>query len=291
LKVTGFTIIRNAIKFDFPVKEAISSVLPLCSNFVISVGKSEDDTLNFIKNINDDKINIIESIWDEKIKTGGKILSVETNKAKNLISKDIDWLIYIQADEVIHENDYNEIYKMMHSYKENENIDGLLFKYKHFYGSYDYVCNSTKWYRREIRIIKNKPNIYSFGDAQGFRKDNNEKLNVKLINASVYHYGWVRHPKTMQEKNDIFHQLWGEQKQIELENRLETDFDYSNIESLIRFTGTHPNVMKERINLRNWNFKYDEKKIKIDFIEKVRRFVEHHTDWRIGEYRNYKIIK
>ncbi len=30
MKVVGFTIIRNAVKYDYPVVEAITSVMPLC---------------------------------------------------------------------------------------------------------------------------------------------------------------------------------------------------------------------------------------------------------------------
>jgi hypothetical protein len=307
MKVTGFTIIKNALKFDYPIKEAITSILPLCDNVVVSVGNSEDNTLDYIKSIKSEKINIIESVWDENIKTGGKILSVETNKAKELVSDDSDWLFYIQADESIHENDYDEIYKMISKYKNDTKIDGLLFKYYHFYGSYDYICDSTHWYRREIRIIRNNPNIYSYGDAQGFRKDNNKKLNVKLINAHIYHYGWVKHPKTMFEKNSDFNQLWSEQRLEKVESeKLNKDninqktewriqnskeYDFSAKESLKKFEGTHPMVMKDRIDFLNWYFELDHKKIKINLIERLRRFIEKYTGWRIGEYKNYIIIK
>ena len=29
-------------------------------------------------------------------------------------------------------------------------VDGLLFKYRHFYGSYDYVGASDRWYAHEV---------------------------------------------------------------------------------------------------------------------------------------------
>ena len=48
MKVTGFTFIRNAIRYDYPVKEAILSILPLCDEFVVAVGKSDDDTRSLI---------------------------------------------------------------------------------------------------------------------------------------------------------------------------------------------------------------------------------------------------
>ncbi len=44
-------------------------------------------------------------------------------------------------------------------------------------------------------------------DAQGFRRDG-RKLNVKLINAYIYHYGWLRSPVTRQKKFIDFGKLW-----------------------------------------------------------------------------------
>ena len=34
-------------------------------------------------------------------------------------------------------------------YKDDKQVDGLLFNYVHFYGTYNYVGNSRRWYRKE----------------------------------------------------------------------------------------------------------------------------------------------
>ena len=155
MKIAGFTIIRNAIKFDYPVVEAITSILPICDEFIVAVGNSEDDTLQLIKNINSPKIKIIETIWDDTLREGGKVLAIETNKAFDAISDDVDWCFYIQSDECVHENDLPIIKDAMFQYKNDVSVDGLLFHYKHFYGSYDFIGSSMDWYRHEIRVIKN----------------------------------------------------------------------------------------------------------------------------------------
>jgi len=97
----------------------------------------------------------------------------------------------------------------MLKYKDDENVDGLLFKYHQFYGSYDYVGSAINWYRNEIRIIKNDSKIHSYKDAQGFRKGNNEKLNVKAVDAYICHYGWVKTPEMMQKKINGTAKFWG----------------------------------------------------------------------------------
>jgi hypothetical protein len=258
MKVTGFTFIKNAIKYDYPIVEAIQSVLPLCDDFVVAVGKSDDDTLALIQSISPDKIKIIETVWDETKRVGGQVLAIETDKAFQAITSDSDWAFYIQGDEVIHEKYHAVIKENMLKYKEDQTVDGLLFKYLHFYGSYDYVVVSSNFYKHEIRVIKNNKKIYSYRDAQGFRKNNNEKLQVKLIDAYVYHYGWVKEPKAMQEKQKTFQKLWHDDEWVEQNVVKSEEFDYeSHISELAKFTESHPLIMRPRIEKKSWKFEHD----------------------------------
>jgi hypothetical protein len=291
MKVSGFTIVRNAIKYDYPVVEAITSVLPLCDEFVVAVGKSEDDTLGLIRRIPSGKIRIIETVWDDALRAGGRTFALETDKALQAISPDADWCFYIQADEVLHEKYFESVRQAMLQYKEDLSIDGLLFNYKHFYGSYDYVGESWRWYRREIRIVRNDKNIFSYRDAQGFRKKPNEKLNVALIDATIYHYGWVKDPRTMQEKRKEWNRFYNNDQWIEAHIAKSNEFDYSQVDSLILFDGTHPQVMLDRISKKNWKFDHDLSKNRYTLKEKIKRLVSKLTGYRIGEYKNYKIVK
>lgn len=290
MKVSGFTIIRNAVKYDYPIVEAISSILPLCDELVVAVGKSEDNTLDLIKEINSDKIRIIETEWDDSLREGGRTFAIETDKAFQAISPDSTWAFYIQADEAVHQKYHKAIRQAMQKYKDDDKVDGLLFQYKHFYGSYDYVGESWQWYRREIRVIRNDKNIFSYRDAQGFRKKPNEKLNVKLINAFIYHYGWVKDPRAMQSKQQDWNKFYHNDQWIDQNVAKAEFFDYSNIDSLELFKETHPLVMMKRIHNKNWKFDYDISVKKYSFKEKFKRFIFAVTGYRIGEYKNYKII-
>lgn len=290
MKVTGFTIIRNAIKYDYPVVEAITSVLPVCDEFLVSVGNSDDGTLELIKSINSPKIKIMESVWDDTLREGGKLLSIETNKAFDAIGKDSTWCFYIQSDEVIHEKYHSAIIEGMKAHAENKEVEGLLFDYIHFYGDYNHVGNSRKWYRNEIRIIRNDKNIRSYKDAQGFRKLDGTKLNVKKIDAAIFHYGWVKPPKAQQSKQENFHKMWHNDEWMKKNIADVEEFDYSKIDSLEEFKGTHPSVMKKRVSEQNWKFHYDPSKINLSLKDKVLQLIENKTGWRPGEYKNYKLI-
>ncbi|MGB8492356.1 MAG: hypothetical protein WCE64_14975, partial [Bacteroidales bacterium] len=202
MKVTGFTFIRNAVKFDYPVVEAIRSIMPLCDNFIVAVGNSDDGTRELIAGIDRNKIRIIDTIWDNspEMNTGGRVFAAETDKALRAVPEDSDWAFYIQGDEVVHERYLETIRSSMERWKDNKSVDGLLFNYLHFYGSYDYVGISPRWYQHEIRVVRNDRSIYSYRDAQGFRKDDNRKLNVRPVDACIYHYGWVKEPGVMMDK-------------------------------------------------------------------------------------------
>ena len=291
MKVSGFTFIKDAIKFGYPITEAIRSVLPLCDEFIVAVGNSTDGTRALIENINDARIKIIDTQWDPQLNTGGKVLAAETDKAFKAIAADSDWAFYIQGDEVLHEQYLNTVQQAMQQYLNNEKVDGLLFKYKHFWGSFDFVGASSRWYRNEIRVIRNNKNIYSYRDAQGFRKDDNQKLFVKPIDAYIYHYGWVREPKAMQNKAAGVGKYWSEEGYDENKVKFDVnDFDYGQIDVLKKFTGTHPSVMQKRIEAANWKFNFDISKNKPKPKDVFKDLIEKITGKRPFDYKNYHII-
>jgi glycosyltransferase involved in cell wall biosynthesis len=290
MKVSGFTFVRNAVRYDYPVRESILSILPLCDEVIVAVGNSDDDTLGLIRSISSEKVRIVETVWDDSLRSGGLVLAVETDKAFASVSPHADWALYIQADEVIHEDYHPAIRSAMENHLADKKVEGLLFNYLHFYGSYDYVGESSRWYRREIRVVRNRRDIFSYRDAQGFRKKPNDKLRVKLIDAFVYHYGWVKDPRAMQRKQETFHALWHDDAWVDKHVARAEEFDYSGIDALRKFDGQHPAVMQERIRSKNWTFDHDVSRKRLSAKERIRRWVEALTGWRMGEYRNYRLV-
>ncbi len=290
MKVSGFTFVRNAIKFDYPVVESISSILPLCDEVIVAVGKSEDGTRELVESIGSPKIRIIDTEWDEALREGGRVLADETNKAFDSTDPDSTWCIYIQADEIIHENSHQSILAAMKQYEDSLEVEGLVLTYNHFYGSYDFIGDSRQWYRREIRIIRNDKTIRSYRDAQGFRK-NGKPLKVAVIKANVFHYGWVKPPEYQKAKLNYFHTLWHDERWMQKNKSSIEGFDYSRIDSLARFEGTHPSVMKKRIELKNWHFEFDPTRKRFTFMARLLYTIEKISGFRIGEYKNYIILK
>ena len=274
-----------------PTPHAVRNPFRYLKQFDLVVGNSEDDTKKAIEDLNEPKIKIIETIWDDSLREGGKVLAIETDKAFHAISKDSNWAFYIQGDEVIHEKYHKNIREAMLKCLDDPSIDGLLFRYQHFYGSYDYVGSSPSWYRKEIRIIRNDKNIFSYRDAQGFRKQPNEKLNVAAIDAEVFHYGWVKDPRAMQRKQETFNKLWHDDEWVE-QNVIKSDeFNYEeHISELKKFQGTHPEVMIQRINKKNWVFDFDISRNKTSLKDHFKNFLHHYLNFDVS-YKNYRLKK
>jgi hypothetical protein len=292
MRIAGFTFIRNAIKYDFPVAESILSVLPLCDEFFVAVGDSEDSTRKLIKNISPDIIRVVETVWNPDLQSGGAVYADETNKAFDSIPDNFDWCFYIQGDEVIHEKFIPVIRKAMQENLHKQQVEGLILAFKHFYGTYDYVGDSRRWYRNEVRIIRNDKSIRSYRDAQGFRK-NGKKLNVVQVNAEVFHYGWVRHPRYMQQKIDAVKVYYEGITNAHAKTiATEEEFNYNRkYDALSSFKGTHPSVMKERIERLNWQVDVDLNRQNMKLRYRMLYWIEKFTGLRLFEYRNYKLVK
>jgi len=256
MKISGFTMVRNAEKYYFPVKESIQSVLPIVDEFIVALGDNDpgDHTREMIESIGSDKVKIIDRVWDKEKFMNSEVFALETNFALSQCSG--DWCFYIQADEVVHEEDLPVIKEACEKYLDDKNVDALLFNYRHFWGDYDHYLPFHGWYKNEMRVVRNNIGVKSIKDAQSFRKNDNDKLNAKPIDAYMYHYGWVRPPHLMQSKkkeHDSIHHSYEKIKHLyELKPN---EYDYGPLGRIPKYKGTHPSVMADYIQKLDWKHK------------------------------------
>lgn len=256
MKISGFAFGRNLVKLYYPIEEAIRSILPICDEFIIAIGKGDDEdtTRELVEKIGDPKIRIIDTEWKDREKLKGLIHGQQTNIALKECTG--DWCFYIQSDEVVHEDDLPKIKARCEELLDDERVEGLLFDYLHFWGDYDHYHTGHAWYRREIRIIRNRMGIKSWSSAQSFRLDDDQKLQVAKVDARIFHYGWARPPHLMQKKNRAINTTHHGRKGAEEKYRHAPDeFDYGPLNRLDVFQKTHPAVMKKRIAEMSWKDK------------------------------------
>lgn len=252
MKVSGFTLCRNVVKYDYPVVESIRSILPVVDEFIVNVGRCDDGTLELIRSIGAPKIRIVESVWDETLRKDGLIYAQQTNIALSHCTG--DWAFYIQADEVVHEDDLPIIQEAMRRHLGNPAVKGLLFRYLHFIA--DYWSTNPWFYHKAVRIIRNNGEVESCGDAVGFHLiatqqylQSGPKEWIAPSDGRIFHYGWVKDPKTMlakvKEQITVYHGATPPPQQAALYTQ--DAFQYEDYAVLKEFVGRHPSVMQARI--------------------------------------------
>ncbi len=316
MSISGFTMVKNGGKLYYPVKASIMSILPIVDEFVVALGDSDsdDNTRSEIESIGDPKIKIIDTVWDLEQYPNGTENAHQTDIAMSHCSG--DWLFYLQADEVVHEKDLPAIKERCEKLRDDDEVEGLLFNYYHFWGDYDHYQHGHGWYKEEIRIVKNRPEIHSWKSAQSFRripdfdgmnyrqKDGTFKLKVAMVRAHILHYGWVRPPHLMMSKKkslDTIHK--GRDTVQDLYKEAAKHFDYGALGNLARYTQSHPEVMKNWIQKMDWKDYLDQGTVDrrskeeqgkhATFKYRLLTWLEQNLNGgkQIGGSRNYQLLK
>ena len=286
--LSGFTLVRNAVKLDFPIVPAIRSVLEVCDEVVVNVGKSEDETRDLVASVDDPRVRILDTEWDFSRKN--IMLSIETQRAMAACRG--SWGIYIQADEVLHERGAHILKEKIAEWDTDPRVEGLLVKYLHFYGGFDRIATSRRWYRREVRCIRLGKDIRPYQGAQGFRVGPDyRKIRARPTDAEMFHYGWARPARAIKQKLEISKTIypWGQDRLAKEQAR-----DYLEWIPLLRdYTASHPAAAREWIADRN----HDPERVigPAHFKPQHIRFyisdwIERFTGARVFEFRNYVVV-
>jgi hypothetical protein len=289
--VSGFTFVRDAVRLRYPIIPAIRSILPLVDELVVNVGVSSDGTLDLVRGVGDPRLVVIESRWDESQLARGRVLAQQTDLALERCTGDV--CVYVQADEALHEDDHPAVRAALARLHDDPRLEGLLFDYVHFYGSFHTVGVSRRWYRREIRAVKHRAGIRSWRDAQGFRVGAGEearKLRVAPSGGRMFHYGWVRPPAAQAVKVAELERLY--HGDAARERLLARGFEYDPGEKLRRFEGTHPAPMREWVEREDWAFEPRPRRLRAGHVrEDLLDLFEAATGVRLGEYKNYQLVR
>lgn len=285
--LSGFTLVRNAVKLDFPIVPAIESVLEVCDEVVVNVGKSEDETRDLVASVRDPRVRIIDTEWDLTKKN--IMLSIETQRAMDACRG--SWGIYIQADEVLQERGAHILKEKVAEWDRDERVEGLLVKYLHFYGGFDRIATSRRWYRREVRCIRLGRDIRPYQGAQGFRVGPGyRKIRARLTDAEVFHYGWARPARAIREKHEQSKTMYPWRG-----GRTDWDAERGHLEwipLLQPFAGVHPRAARAWIAERAHDAErvVGPRRFKLEHLRYyLSDWIERATGARLFEFRNYTL--
>lgn len=286
MRVSGFTFLKNGQMLGYPFIQSIESILPIVDEFIIALGPCDDETEAMLLAMNEPKLKIIHTQWNEKMKDRGYVYGQQKMIAQ--FNSTGDWVFYLEADEVVHEDDLKNIQSAMHTYLDDDEVEALVFDYLHFYGNKNSYLWSPGWYRRAPRILKNSIRSYAPDGLFWLVLDKNKVgryPKAALANATMYHYGWIRSEEEMNTKSRQVQQYW---------DKVHQKIDYSQINQNIihEFKGTHPHNMLEWLGDVKGTYKADP-----DYVLN-RKEKKHQWMLRLERYfglelskKHYKLIR
>lgn len=244
-------IVKNGIKYDYSFIESCLSILPACDEFVFVEGEGDDGTYEKLLEFQSKhpaKVKVFRHSW---VKEHYDVLSELTNVAIEHCTGDFHF--QIQADEAVHESYHKKIRDLMHQ-------PGDLFGFRalHFYSGFNTVYKPGVFYDHFYRMARRSlyPKIRSFSDAMTLGCPDSDGWKVKMCqDISVYHYGYVRMPKALIEKQKQMTKWWGYQELDQYladgEARGQIDWEQKHHrDRLERFQGVHPTPMLPWIDAR-----------------------------------------
>ena len=251
MKTLGiYQFIRNATKFDFPLEESILSAIPVADQIVICECYSDDDTFDRVMSLKEKfprKITVIQHEW---MKHHTDLAHIGNFCIPHLST---DWHFQLQADEVIHEKDYDTILHLINNC--HNDYTAIRVQYNHFLGNYE-----TTWpfcYTKAIRIARKGSGWWLSGDA--CQLDGGDERKILDCGVTLFHYGKVKNPEAGFAKETDFQSYYKDlgfpdPKLEEMKKTIGEEVDYVYLfESAIeegkikKFIDTHPKVMESRI--------------------------------------------
>jgi len=240
VRTSGVAILNNAVSLRYPFRESLRSLLPVVDELIVNVGPGEDGTWEAVNALGDAKIRPFRSPWDLSPR-GGIALSEQTNLAMRQCQG--DWILYLQADEVLHEDDLPALRDALKSHASGP-VEGLVFDYLHFYASPHLINDDwLVFYPRAVRAVRNGLSVISAGDAAGFVRtlgSRSRGLIKARSDARVFHYGWADAFK--QERARALSSLYHDQFPSAAGEMFPSDL--SQHREVRPFTGTHPAVTR-----------------------------------------------
>ena len=246
MKVSGFTFMRNCQRLGYPFAASVRSILPLVDEYVVALGPSDDGTEEVLRGIGDPKIRILPTRWNEQIRSDYSVKGFVYGQQKSvaLFNCTGDWAFYLEADEVVHEQDLPRIRSAMERHLNDERVEALAFDYLHFYGNANTYAWSPRWYRTEARIIRNTIPVWGPEGLFFVVLDTHKRgryPRAAHTGATIYHYGWVKTEAQINQRKQGVAKYWTDKP---LPRTVYAEVDPA---TLRRFEGTHPQVMEDWI--------------------------------------------
>lgn len=186
MSISVVFVVKNALRQGYCFWESLKSCLPIADELIISEGFSDDDTLHYLmgfrrKYKHQADIKVFQDDWEER-SYHGEVIADVSMRAIDKATK--DWVYYLQADEIIHEDNVPFILDIA----SRPDYHSVSFPFYHFIRSWE---PSDEGYKEAIRMIRRNKDIRLMGDAWNFEGEICPICPAGDVPKPIYHFAWV----------------------------------------------------------------------------------------------------
>lgn len=237
--LTGLTLIKDGDRLGYPWQLCIKNMAKVCDTIEVAVGNSSDDTveqaLRLTQEIRSPEIMLHLREWNMQNTGDGSELAKQANEA--LAHATGEWILYLQADEFIHEEDHQKLRDLIEA--QPENVDQIELYRTYFWG--DLQTRAPQFEIYLGRVFRN--GRYSVGGDGMHIVPNRNSGSIVRSEIPIYHYSRIGDESIVTTRIRNLDQLFLDTETI---NQFE-NFTYAELseEELVSYTGTHPEGIKE----------------------------------------------
>ncbi|MCW6161563.1 MAG: hypothetical protein LVQ97_05245 [Candidatus Micrarchaeales archaeon] len=174
----GFMPSFDVLSQGYPFLEAIYSHLKICDDIYI-LDASKDATLKILRTFKNKRIHVYHTKLESTYSKNGEIIKDMSNKLLKIIKNGKtgkNYIFYFQANEIIHENSYKFLSKILDRYP---NYNSYLLYYYELFGRYLF----GEQFR--LRLVKLTNSTRVIGDGWAL---NNSIVDINYIKSVAHNY-------------------------------------------------------------------------------------------------------
>lgn len=250
--ISGYTIARNVIKFEYPFVQWAEAMASLeLDEVVIGYDPTTDDGTHELMLETRDRFGfrLFESVWDMDNFDRGLELGVQTDKVMSECRH--DWRLYVQLDEAFHEDDAPLVRELPDKARA-DGAAGVDFQRVYFFQNLHTIRKD--WCAQITRLTYSNTHTYSSGDGMSCVPINASFSKHFLSPVWLYHYSRIGDADTISKRVRNMDTFYHKEEDLIPETDLPAyDFatrqwdNFSKIEKppevkadLLSYLGTHP---------------------------------------------------
>lgn len=253
--LSGFVCVRNAVKFDYCVEEAVKSLIPVCDEVVISYGgvygEEDDGTLEIVKGLvkMDSRVRAVWYDWPNPERNIHWWTTWLNHARERLL---YDTMLGLDSDEVLDPAGYNQIRAM------TSTGCSALFHRLNFWKDPQHLAPENRVCGTQVARL-GPTSAWMCSDEPFPAVNPNIRTKAEPFpSLRIFHYGFLRKPDAFVKKADAIQNMFFGSTDARLAEQVAKgqrwdERDYFDGESLRKFDGQHPEVARAWLTERGYS--------------------------------------